>query len=122
MNSANQTYIQLPLIGYIPNNVFSNTTVIPDNYFLGQNYPNPFNPTTRIKFGIPKSESGSQKSEVKLIIYNILGKEVATLVNENLSAGEHEVIWNAANLPGGVYFCRLVAGNYVESRKMILLK
>ena len=83
---------------------------IPSNYKLNQNYPNPFNPTTIIRFDIKKS------THTKLIIYDILGKEVAILVNDKLSAGSYEVSWDAANYPSGVYFYRLAADEYVDTK------
>lgn len=92
----------------------SNST--PDAFKLCQNYPNPFNPITKIKFDIPKSES------VKLAIYNILGKEMEILVNEELHTGEYEADWNASNYPGGVYYYKLITLGYSESKKMVLVK
>lgn len=88
----------------------------PDNNWIAQNYPNPFNPTTEINFNL--RESGN----VTLIVYDILGNEVATLVNENMSAGLHNVSFNAANLSSGVYFYKLQSGSFVESKKMTVLK
>jgi len=89
---------------------------IPTEFSLKQNYPNPFNPITKIKYSIPKS------SQVSLKIFNTLGEELKTLVNEEKPVGTYEVNWNASNLPSGVYFCRLQAGSFVQTRKMILLK
>jgi photosystem II stability/assembly factor-like uncharacterized protein len=83
---------------------------------LSQNYPNPFNPSTNIKFDIPKS------SNVKINIYNALGKEVTTLVNEKLSTGSYEVNWNASNYPSGVYFYKLITDEFSNTKKMVLLK
>ena len=83
---------------------------------LSQNWPNPFNNSCAIKYSIPKS------SQVSLKIFNTLGEEIATLVNEEKPVGTYELNWNAANLPSGVYFYRLQAGDYVQTRKMILLK
>lgn len=88
----------------------------PENYSLEQNYPNPFNPSTTIKFRIPEN------SFVSLKVYNVLGKEVATLVNEEKNAGIFEVNFNANNLSSGVYFYKLETGNFVKTNKMILLK
>ena len=90
--------------------------LIPGNFILHQNYPNPFNPTTNIKYDVPKA------SYVELTIYNILGKEITTLVNEKLNAGSYEVDWNASGYPSGVYFYKMVADDYVNVKKMILLK
>jgi hypothetical protein len=92
------------------------SSTIPEKYSLYQNYPNPFNPTTKIRFDIHNS------SLTKLIVFNILGREIATLVNERLSAGTYEVNWNGLDYPSGVYFYRLVAGDYDNGKKMILLK
>jgi len=88
----------------------------PLSYFLKQNFPNPFNSTSVIKYSIPKS------SQVSLKIFNTLGQELETLVNEEKPIGTYELNWNAANLPSGVYFYRLQAGSFVQTRKMILLK
>lgn len=89
---------------------------IPKAFNLEQNYPNPFNPNTNIRFSI--SESGF----VTLKIYDILGREVSTLVNENLNAGKYDISFDASNLTSGVYYYTLTAGNFVETRKMILSK
>lgn len=89
---------------------------VPADYVLKQNYPNPFNPATRIAFDIPSS------SNVKLTVYNSLGKEVQTLVNENLKAGKYEVTFNANNLSSGVYYYRLTAGQFTISKVMTLIK
>jgi uncharacterized delta-60 repeat protein len=89
---------------------------IPVNYNLSQNYPNPFNPATNIKFQIPKT------GFVKLIVYDIIGSEIAKLVNEQLSSGVYEVEWNAMKYPSGVYYYKLTSGEYTETKKMILIK
>lgn len=94
---------------------------IPNQFTLYQNYPNPFNPVTTIRFDVG-TEIGNQKSDIRLVIYDILGREVATLVNEKQSPGTYEVKWNASNFSSGVYFYKLQAGNYFETRKMILIK
>ncbi len=90
--------------------------VVPDRFALGQNYPNPFNPTTEIEFSLPTA------GQAKLVIYNIVGQVVTTLVDEMLAAGSHSATWDASNTASGVYFYRLTAGNEAESRKMMLLK
>lgn len=92
------------------------STEIPSNYELHQNYPNPFNPSTQIKFDLPKS------SFVKLIVYDVLGKEVTSLVNEELNLGEYSVDWNAVNFPSGVYFYTLISDDFIQNKKMILIK
>ena len=95
----------------------------PDRFYLSQNYPNPFNPTTKIKYQIPAVISSETKNLfVTFKVYNILGKEVATLVNEEKSAGKYEVEFNSSGLSSGIYFYSLKAGSFYETKKMILLK
>ncbi len=91
-------------------------TEIPRQYGLSQNYPNPFNPMTKVKFQMPKS------GFVELKIFDALGKEVSTLLNQQLNAGTFEVSWDASANPSGVYFYRLVAEGYSETKKMVLTK
>jgi hypothetical protein len=88
---------------------------------LYNNYPNPFNPSTRIKFAI-SSNLKRQTSDVILRVYDVLGNEVATLVNEELPAGEHEIIFDASNLTSGIYFYQLSTVNVVLRNKMVLMK
>jgi hypothetical protein len=88
----------------------------PLKYELSQNYPNPFNPVTRISYSI------AENTKVKLSVFDILGKEIKTLVNEKQSAGNYEVIFNASDLPSGVYFCQLLTEKFNETKRMILLK
>jgi len=95
---------------------------VPLNFTLHQNYPNPFNPRTKIKFDIKKSVAGSQASVVTLKVFDILGKEISSLVNEQLQPGIYEVEWNASNYTSGVYFYRLSSGNFIETKKMLLIK
>ncbi|MBN1634569.1 MAG: T9SS type A sorting domain-containing protein [Ignavibacteria bacterium] len=92
------------------------TSEIPDDYKLEQNYPNPFNPATKINFSIP------QPDFVTLKVYNSAGKEIETLLNKKLEAGNYEMNFNADNLPSGVYFYRLSANNFTETKKMVVLK
>jgi hypothetical protein len=87
-----------------------------DSYDLAQNYPNPFNPSTIIKYQIPED------GVVTLKIYDILGKEVTTLVNEQKSVGKYELNFNASNLASGVYIYRIQVNDFTSSRKMMLLK
>lgn len=95
----------------------------PAVFSLYQNYPNPFNPSTKIKFSIPTVETGHASSlQVTLKVYDILGKEIAMLVNEEKTAGNFEVIFNGNRFSSGIYFYRLQAGGYSQTRKMILLK
>ena len=108
---------------------------IPNSFLLSQNYPNPFNPTTKIRFSLPYPSEGRVQS-VKLIIYDMLGKEIAELIpplwggQGGLKPGTYEVTWDASNFPSGVYFYKLTAGDpslrsgqgFTESKKMILIK
>jgi hypothetical protein len=89
---------------------------LPTDYFLFQNYPNPFNPTTRIKFDLPKS------SHVLLRVFDLLGQEKTTLVDKELSSGYHEIEFDAGNLPSGIYFYRLEAEGFIQTKKMILVR
>ena len=93
-----------------------NTPNVPSNFSLSQNYPNPFNPSTRISYSI------AGLSKVSLKVYDILGREIITLVNEEKPAGKYEVNLNASSLASGVYFYQLKAGDFVQSKKMILVK
>jgi 2',3'-cyclic-nucleotide 2'-phosphodiesterase/3'-nucleotidase/5'-nucleotidase len=90
--------------------------LIPTDYVLNQNYPNPFNPVTTIRFGLP------ERNHVTLKVYNILGQDVATLVDEVKPAGYHIIHWNAEKLASGLYFTRMESGNKVRLTKMLLLK
>ena len=90
--------------------------ISPDKYSLGQNYPNPFNPSTKIHYKIAQNEF------VNLSVYNVLGKEVAVLVNEIQSPGTYSVVFSADNLPGGVYFYKLETQNFTQTSKMLLIK
>jgi choice-of-anchor B domain-containing protein len=92
---------------------------LPVNSRLDQNFPNPFNPSTKITYTIGTDVAGHR---VSLRIYNLLGQEVATLVNERGNAGTHEVTWDASGQPSGLYFYRLEAGEFVETRKMAVVK
>jgi hypothetical protein len=108
--------------GFLSRVYFDNTNAvnvgisITTEYTLLQNYPNPFNPITNIEFSIPKSKF------VTLKVYNILGEEVATLVSEKLNAGKYKYDWNAGSLASGVYLYRLQTGEYIETKKMILMR
>lgn len=90
--------------------------VIPEEFRLDQNYPNPFNPSTTIQFGLPVN------SRVSLTLYDILGRKVTTLIDEELQAGNHDVILNASGLPSGLYFYRLRTNSFVKTKKLTLLK
>ena len=89
---------------------------LPENFSLSQNYPNPFNPSTTIKYQLPQAEF------VSLKVFDVLGDEIATLVKEEKSSGSYDVEFKAENLPSGTYFYKLQAGNFVETKKMVLIK
>jgi hypothetical protein len=128
--------IKLPVLSYAPIEVYKDaiymkiqgtiyridrvTSVkepqIPQKFALYQNYPNPFNPTTTISYDLP------ERARVKLSVYNILGQEVATLVNAEQEPGRYNVKFDASDLPSGVYFYRLEAGKFIEQKKTILIK
>ena len=101
--------------------ISSNETSLPYEFKLHQNYPNPFNPTTVIRYSIPSDVKG-QTSKVRLVVYDVLGSELATLVDENQNAGSYSVDFNGANYPSGIYYYKIEAGDFSEVRKMILLK
>lgn len=115
MSIANPSYVELPMISYAVgiNNI---STTVPAGYSLSQNYPNPFNPVTKIKFQIKETK------EMKLSVYDITGKEVATLVNQKLAPGTYEYTWDAGKYSSGIYFYRLQTDNFSETKKMILVK
>ncbi|RPI16577.1 MAG: T9SS C-terminal target domain-containing protein [Ignavibacteriae bacterium] len=89
---------------------------IPGKFMLNQNYPNPFNPKTIINYQLPMS------SDVKLKIYDVVGREVDVLINQKQNAGTYEVEWNASNYPGGVYFYKIFTNDFSETKKMVLIK
>jgi|TARA_B100001146_G_scaffold223604_1_gene238719 hypothetical protein len=94
----------------------SDNAPIATRYELGQNYPNPFNPTTHIRFNIPET------ANAKLTVFNVMGEEIATLVDGVMQAGGHTVSWNAASMPTGVYFYQLESGNFSQTKKLLLVK
>jgi hypothetical protein len=105
----------------IVNGVEDNASGLPKTFELSNNFPNPFNPTTQIRFALP------QQSLAKLIVYDLLGREVRTLVNGTLNAGYFETTWNGKNDAGaqvssGMYIYRIEAGSFVSSKKMMMLK
>ena len=97
-------------------NVRDGVNIIPKEYSLLQNYPNPFNPGTTIKYSLPNN------THVKLCIYNSLGQEIAVLISQDMNAGVYTSVWNASKFASGVYFYRIIAGNFVQTKKLILLK
>jgi len=96
----------------------------PEEFILYQNYPNPFNPTTKIKFSVPNVETGHASSLqiVTIKVYDVLGNEIATLVNDEKPAGEYEVEFQSKQLTSGIYFYKLKAGPFIQTKKMLLLK
>jgi len=106
---------------------------VPDKYSLSQNYPNPFNPVTNIQFNIPllrgvTAEGGQLVTPwregvfVKLTIFDLLGREVTTLVNQQMQPGSYNVDWDASNYPSGVYFYKIESGDFSEAKRMVLVK
>ena len=110
--------MKLALVKYnnIATSVDEQSNQLPLAISLEQNYPNPFNPTTSINYSVPSNNN------VALKVYDILGNEIATLVNEQKSVGSYEVEFNAGNLPSGIYFYTLTSGNFVQAKKMMLVK
>jgi hypothetical protein len=108
-------FSEVPIsVGSISQNAFK--------FSLAQNYPNPFNPVTKIKFSIPAALSTGEGSGVRLLVYDILGREVATLVNSTLKPGNYEVDFNGSNYASGIYFYQLTAGEFTETKRMVLIK
>ena len=101
---------------FFDNELVKNNSEIVKTYRLHDNYPNPFNPVTTIKFEIPVS------CRVSLKIYDILGREAATLIDTRLDAGMHIISWDASRFSSGIYFYRLAAGDFTQSKRMILVK
>ncbi len=97
------------------------SNLIPEKFNIYQNYPNPFNPSTKIKFDIPSGLNGLN-SKVRLSVYNSLGKEIAELVNENLSAGSYETEFDASDFSSGVYFYKIETDNFSQTKSMFLIK
>ncbi len=97
-------------------NLNQNTNAKQGNYYVIQNYPNPFNPTTNIKFAIQKA------GLVKIIVYDIMGKEIEMILNDELQAGTHETQWNASKFSSGIYFYKIQSGDYTETKRMTLIK
>jgi hypothetical protein len=104
-------------LNYIPISISPISSIVPEGFKLYQNYPNPFNPSTRIRFDI------GQTGNVKLSVFDVLGKEIKILANENLSAGSYEIEFHAENLPSGIYFYQLKAeGKVIQTQKMVLIR
>ena len=118
INNNSKSYIELPLKNFVIG-IKQISSEIPEVFSLLQNYPNPFNPKTKIKFTVPAT---GKNNFVKIIIYDVSGKQVTTLVDENFSPGTYEADFNGDNYSSGVYFYRMIAGDRSETRKMILVK
>lgn len=123
LNGAQQSYVKIVSYNPLspPIGIIQLGTNVPQKYNLEQNYPNPFNPVTKIRFDVPKS-GDVYTSSVKLTIYDAAGKEAEVLVNQALSPGSYEADWNAEKFASGVYYYRIEAGNFIGTRKMILVK
>ena len=93
-----------------------NTPEIPETFILHDNYPNPFNPVTNIEFGLPEN------TFVQIIVYDIKGRQIATLMNSFQFAGYYSLIWDASDSPSGVYFIRMDSGNFTQTQKVVLVK
>ncbi|HKL16360.1 MAG TPA: T9SS type A sorting domain-containing protein, partial [Balneolaceae bacterium] len=89
---------------------------LPDSFELFQNYPNPFNPSTTINFALP------EQSDVTIRIYDVMGRQIATLLNENRPAGYHNIVWDAGSVASGTYFYRIQAGSFLSVKKLTLVK
>ena len=91
-------------------------SAIPDDFALSQAYPNPFNPVTQIQYALPED------IHVELIVYDILGRQVAELINTDQQAGYHKAVWNGNNNASGLYFVKMTAGSYIRTQKLMLVK
>jgi len=120
LNGMHNIYYRLKQIDFDGSFSYSNTVNVtydvPAVFVLNQNYPNPFNPSTKITYFVPK------ESFVSIKVYDFLGREVKTLISEKLTTGSYDVIFDLSNLPSGTYFCTMIADNFSDTKKMILLK
>ena len=112
VNSSKYTYIYEEILGID----ISDMTSIPNHYNLSNPYPNPFNPTTTIEFSIPRSD------KVSIKVYDVVGKEITTLLTDYLSIGHHSIKWDGNNNSSGIYFIRMESGGFVDMKKVFLLK
>lgn len=113
-SSATAAFFMSSTFGAV--NISNVSSTVPDKYELSQNYPNPFNPETKIKFSVLNSEL------VRLSVFDMLGREVKTLVNEKLAPGQYEYTFNGSGLNSGTYFYKLTSGSFTETKKMLLIK
>jgi hypothetical protein len=115
-NDPANPIVNIPVSLSVLTDVAFDADNLPGEFVLYQNYPNPFNPTTTISYGVPN------RGLVQLNVYDILGRKVATLVNEEMAPGRHEVTWDASGMASGVFFYRLVAGGFVNTKKVTLMR
>ena len=113
---GNHLFLDSICVGYLPEGINNIEGILPGAYFLLQNYPNPFNPSTKITYGLPKP------GNVKIIIYDILGREVKILVNEFKQASFYEVSFDGSYLASGIYFYSIKANDFTETKKMLIIK
>jgi hypothetical protein len=118
------SYRKLPDIASfsVVTDVEAQKEILPNQFSLAQNYPNPFNPSTRIKYTLAGSRGPGFGSWVKLVVYDLLGREVAELVNERKQPGSYEITFDGSTLASGVYLYRLAAGSFLQTRKMLVIK
>jgi hypothetical protein len=120
LDKPGKYYYRLKLIDnngqYDYSNIMTIEFISPLRYELAQNYPNPFNPTTTIRFDVPNS------SQITLKVYDILGKEIATLVDEKKEPGSYQVQFGRGNISSGIYIYQMHSNNYVQTRKMVIVK
>jgi len=124
LSDVGPSYLGGPVTDVVNDPVKYLSGTAPSAFQLYEAYPNPFNPATAISYQLPalSEVEGSAISFVKLTVYDALGREVAKLIDEEKPAGLHKVVWNARDFPSGVYVCRLVAGQYADSKKLLLMK
>ena len=115
--TGEQTIESAIVADWYESDIAVNSIILPSEYILSSAYPNPFNPTTTLSFALPI------QSDVTITIYNLQGIEVASLlVNDNLNAGYHSIVWNADSYSSGVYFVQMIAGEYISTQKLMLIK
>ncbi|MBI3787057.1 MAG: T9SS type A sorting domain-containing protein, partial [Ignavibacteriales bacterium] len=115
-DAAKAKWVALRKANFLPVSVSEEGNDLPRVFGLSQNYPNPFNPTTSFELQVAGYEF------VSLKVYDLLGREVATLLNERKSPGTYKITWDASHLPSGVYLYRMTAGSFVETKKLVLMK
>ncbi|MCI0450529.1 MAG: T9SS type A sorting domain-containing protein [Chlorobi bacterium] len=118
VSGSSKSYIELPMLNFVIG-IHQISSEIPNGFKLHQNYPNPFNPITKIRFEVPPT---GKNNYVQIKVYDVAGKELTTLVDENLNTGVYETDFDGSNFASGVYFYRIVSGNYSKVKKMILVK